>query len=199
MRLFIGIGLPGECREAIASALIPLRTKEVPVSWTPSRNLHLTLKFLGEVPPDRVEELAGLMERGGRKIPPFGFRVEGAGAFPTIRAPRVFWIGIREPLELVGKLHQNMENVLSDAGFPRDERSFHPHVTVGRVKGRVPPGWGERFAAAVGGMTFGTVIVTSYRLYESRLSPSGAEYSIVREVPVGGDPDGTAAREEQRG
>lgn len=192
MRLFIGIGLPEECRGSIADALSPLRTKEVPVSWTPPRNLHVTLKFLGEVPAGRVEELAGLMDRAGRDIPPFGVRVEGAGAFPTLRAPRVLWIGIREPLELVGKLHQNMENVLSGAGFPPDERPFHPHVTVGRVKGRAGPGWGERFASAVSGMTSGTVFVTSYRLYESRLSPSGADYSVLREVPLGGAPDRTA-------
>ena len=192
MRVFIGIGLPGECCDAIAEALSPLRTREVPVSWTPSRNLHLTLKFLGEVSAGRVEELAGLMKRAVRDIPPFGFRVEGAGAFPTLRAPRVMWIGIREPLEMVGKLHQNMENVLSGAGFPLDERTFHPHVTVGRVKGRVSPGWGDRFASAVSGMTFGTVFVTSYRLYESRLSPSGADYSVLREVPLGAEPDRTA-------
>lgn len=192
MRVFIGIGLPGECRSAIADALSPLRTKEVPVSWTSPRNLHLTVKFLGEVPAGRVEELAGLMEKAVRVIPPFGFRMEGAGAFPTLRSPRILWIGIREPLELVGKLHQNMENVLSAAGFPRDERPFHPHVTVGRVRGRVGPGWGERFASAVSGMTFGTVSVTSCRLYESRLSPSGADYRILREVPVGEEPDRTA-------
>ncbi len=192
MRLFIGIGLPGDCRVAIADALSPLRTKGVPVSWTPERNLHLTLKFLGEVPSVRVEELAGLMKRAVRDIPPFGFRVEGAGAFPSLRAPRVLWIGIREPLELVGKLHQNMEDVLSGAGFPREQRAFHPHVTVGRVRGRVDPGWGERFASAVSGATFGAVFVTSYRLYESRLSPSGADYSVLREVSVGGEPYGTA-------
>ncbi len=191
MRLFIGIGLSPDCRRAIAGAVFPLREKGVPVSWTPEHNLHLTLKFLGETPASRVNELAGLMEKAGRGIPPFMLRVEEAGAFPSLRAPRILWIGIREPLELVRKLHQNMENALSGAGFPRDERPFHPHVTVGRVRGRVAPGWGESYASAVSGVVFDTVSVASYRVYESRLSPSGANYSVLREVPFGGEADRT--------
>ncbi len=194
MRLFIGIGLPPECRRAIAGAVSPLRDRKVPVSWVPERNMHLTLKFLGETPPGRVDELAGLMTEAAREIPPFGLRVEHPGGFPTLRAPRVLWVGIREPLELVRKLHENMENALSAAGIPRDERPYHPHVTVGRVRGKVAPGWGEEYAAAVSRMTIDTVSVNSYRLYESRLSPSGANYSVLREIPFGGGADRTAQR-----
>jgi recombination protein RecA len=145
VRTFIGIGLPRESCRAIAGVVSPFRGERLPVSWTPERNLHLTLKFLGEIPSGRVDELAGLMAEAARDIPPFVFRIEGAGGFPTLRAPRVLWIGILEPLELVRKLHENMENALSGAGFSRDERQFHPHVTVGRVKGRVAPDWGERY------------------------------------------------------
>lgn len=192
MRSFIGIGLPPECRMAIARVVSPLRGKDVPVSWVPERNLHLTLKFLGEIPTARTDELAGLMAEAAREIPPFAFRMGDAGGFPTLRAPRVLWIGFREPLELVGKLHQNMENTLSGAGFPRDERPFHPHVTVGRVRGRVAHSWGETYASAISGVTFDTVHVTSYRLYESRLSPSGANYQVLHEVPFGGGTNSTA-------
>lgn len=192
MRSFIGIGLPPECRMGIAGVVSPLRAKEVPVSWVPERNLHLTLKFLGEIPSARTDELAGLLAEAARDIPPFEFRMGDAGGFPTLRAPRVLWIGLREPLELVRKLHQNMENTLSGAGFPRDGRPFHPHVTVGRVKSRVAQGWGETYASAISGVTFDTVYVTSYRLYESRLSPSGANYQVLREVPFGGGADSTA-------
>ena len=192
--MFIGIGLSPDCRRAIAGALSPLQETAVPVSWVSERNLHLTLKFLGETPPGRVDELAAGMTEAAREIPPFPLRVEQAGGFPTLRAPRVLWIGIREPLELVGKLHENMENELSAAGFPRDERPYHPHVTVGRVRGRVAPGWGQVYAAAISGMTVCTVPVNSYRLYESRLSPSGANYTVLREVPFGGRTDRTAER-----
>ena len=192
--MFIGIGLPPECRSAIAGAVSPLQDKRVPVSWVPERNLHLTLKFLGETPPGRVDELARLMTEAAREIPPFGFHVGQAGGFPALGAPRVLWVGIREPLELVRKLHENMENALSAAGFPRDGRPYHPHVTVGRVRGRVAPGWGEAYAAAVSRMAICTVSVKSYQLYESRLSPSGANYSVLREIPFGRGTDRTAER-----
>lgn len=186
MRSFIGIGLSPECCMGIACVVSPLRAKRGPVSWVPERNLHLTLKFLGEIPHDRTDELAGLMAEAAKEISPFELQIGDAGGFPTIRSPRVLWIGFREPLELVRKLHQNMEDALAGAGFPRDERPFHPHVTVGRVKGRVGQGFGETYAVAIAGRKFDAVYVTSYRLYESRLSPSGADYRVLREVSFGG-------------
>lgn len=190
MRAFIAIPLSGECRRAIDEAVSPLRSGGEAVSWVPEGNLHLTLKFLGEIPSGRIGELGDLMLAGARDIPPFEIRVCEAGGFPSLRMPRVLWIGIREPLELVRKLHQNMENELSRAGFPRDEKPFHPHVTIARIRGRTAPGWPDAFAAAVSGMAVCAVPVTSYRLYESRLSPSGARYSVLREVPMGGGTGG---------
>lgn len=189
MRAFIAIALPPECRAAIARAVSQLRASGVRASWTTERNLHLTLKFLGEIAAGRIDELAARMEEGARNIPPFSFGLAEAGAFPSFRAPRVLWIGIREPLELAGKLHQNMENALAGAGIPRDDRPFHPHVTVARIKGRVAPDWGETVASALSATSFGAVFATSYGLYESRLSASGATYTMIREVPFGGGAD----------
>ncbi len=191
MRAFIGIGLPPQCKQAIASAYSPFRGKRIPVSWTPERNLHVTLKFLGEIPPDSVEGIVSLLLGAGRGIPAFEMLVEGAGGFPSLRAPRVLWVGIREPLELVGKLHENMENVLSGAGFTGEGRPFHPHITVGRVRDRLSPGWGEEYAGAMSGEPFGSVMVNSYQLYESRLSPAGAEYFVLRDFPLERGPERT--------
>jgi 2'-5' RNA ligase len=197
MRTFIGIGLTPECRRAIGEAISPLRARRLPVSWTAERNLHVTLKFLGEIPAGRVEEIASLLHAAAEGTPAFEVLVEGAGCFPSLRAPRVFWVGIREPLELVGKLHENMENALSVAGFPREERPFHPHVTVGRARDRLPLGWGEEYAGLLSGKTFGTVEVSSFQLYESRLSPGGAEYTVLRDIPLERGAAG-ATREEKR-
>jgi len=194
MRAFIGIGLPPECRRAIAEAISPFRARRLPVSWTPEQNLHVTLKFLGEIPPGRVDEIATLLLAAGGGIPAIDFLVVGAGGFPSLRAPRVLWIDIREPLELVGKLHENMENVLSGAGFPREGRPFHPHITVGRVRDRLPPGWGEEYAGALSGKPFGAVAVSSYQLYESRLSPGGSTYVVLRDIPL---PRGPERRERE--
>jgi 2'-5' RNA ligase len=196
VRVFIGIGLPPECRRAIAAAYSRFREKRLPVSWTPERNLHVTLKFLGEIPPGSVDGIVSLLLGAGFGIPAFEILVDGAGGFPSLRAPRVLWVGIREQLELVGKLHENMENVLSGAGFPGEGRPFHPHITVGRVRDRLPPGWGEEYAGAMSGGPFGTVMVSSYQLYESRLSPVGAEYAVLRDFPLDRGPE-RSQREEK--
>lgn len=197
MRMFVGIGLPPECRSAIVEAVSPLMARRLPVSWTPGQNLHVTLKFLGETSPDRIDRIAALLAEAAEDVPVFEFVVEGAGGFPSLRAPRVIWVGIRESLELVGKLHENMEKALSGAGFPREGRPFHPHITVGRARDGLPPGWGEEFARAVSAKRFGVVRVASYRLYESRLSPRGASYFVLRDVPLAGRPVQTEREEKE--
>ncbi len=185
MRAFIGIGLPEACRAAIARALSAFQDGSGRVAWVAEQNLHVTLKFLGEIRPDQVEGIAAHLSAAAADVPPFDCDVAGAGAFPSLRAPRVLWVGIREPLELVGKLQENIETALSRSGFPREDRPFHPHVTAGRVRGSLPPGWGDRFGGALSGVRFGFARVESFRLYESRLSPAGATYTVVREFPLG--------------
>ncbi len=185
MRAFVGIGLPDVCRAAIARALSPFRTGPGRIAWVREQNLHLTLKFLGEIHAGQADAAGTALAEAAAGVPPFDIEVAGAGAFPSLRAPRVLWVGIREPLELVGKLQQNIETALLRSGFPREDKPFHPHVTAGRVKGALPPGWGDRFAGALSGIRFGSARAESFQLYESRLSPAGATYAVVRDIPLG--------------
>lgn len=196
MRAFIGIGLPPDVRDAVADAIGTVPDARGPVSWVGKANLHITLRFLGEIRPDGIPALAEALAGVAAASPPFSLDAAGGGAFPGPRNPRVLWVGFREPLELVGKLQQNMENALSGAGFPREDRPFHPHITVGRVRGVLPPAWGERFVQALAGRSFGVVTVSSFRLFESRLSPGGAIYTVVREFPLGGIPRRRETEEE---
>ena len=186
MRLFTGIGLTEECRAAVAAAVATLRADPAPVSWVAPGNLHVTLKFLGETSPNRVGAVADALAGVAANFPPFGLEAEGAGLFPGTRNPRVLWVGLREPLELVRELQENMENALSGAGFPREDRPFHPHITVGRARGVLPPAWGDRFLRALSGRRFGEVPVPKITLYESRLSPGGAVYTVVRDFLLSG-------------
>jgi len=177
MRAFLGVGLPAGVREAIASAIAPVRGLHAPVAWTAPMNLHITLNFLGEIFPERVALVERSMRVVASGIDPFSLTAEGGGTFPGTRNPRVLWVGFLEPLELVRQLQQNMENALSGAGFPREDRPFHPHITVGRTRGALPPAWGERFVQDLSGKGFGVVPVSSFTLYESRLRPEGAVHT----------------------
>lgn len=186
MRAFLGIGLSDEVREKIAAATAPLRGLPAPVAWTATKNLHITLYFLGDISPERV----AIVERSMRVVAsgagPFSLTAEGGGAFPGTRNPRVLWVGFIEPLELVRELQQNMGNALSEAGFPREDRPFHPHITVGRTRGALPPAWGERFVQVLSGKGFGLVPVSSFTLYESRLGPGGAAYTPLCDFRLAG-------------
>lgn len=177
MRAFLGIGLPAGVRESIVSAIRQVRDLHPSVAWTAPKNLHITLNFLGEILPEREPLIERLMRIEASGIDPFSLTAEGGGAFPGTRNPRVLWVGFLEPLELVRQLQQNMENALSGAGVPREDRPFHPHVTVGRTRGALPPAWGARFVQALSGKRFGVVPVSSFTLYESRLGPGGAVYT----------------------
>jgi 2'-5' RNA ligase len=196
MRAFLGIGLPAGVPEAIASAIAQVRGLHAPVAWTATKNLHITLDFLGEILPERVP----LVERSMRVVAsgtgPFSLTAEGGGAFPGPGNPRILWVGFLEPLELVRQLQQNMENALSGAGFPREDRPFHPHITVGRTRGALPPAWGDRFVQALSGKRFGVVPVSSFTLYESRLGPGGPAYTPLCDFRLEG-PGERKIREEK--
>jgi len=196
VRCFVGIGLPPAVRDAVAEAVRGMRETKGPVSWVEKGNLHVTLKFLGEIPGDRLSVLCGALEGAAGASTPFSLDASGGGTFPGTRNPRVLWAGFREPLELVGKLQQNIESALSGAGFPREDRPFHPHITVGRVRGVLPPAWGDRFVRGLAGREFGNVPVSSIVLFESRLAPGGAIYTVVREFPLGNDPRRRTSEEE---
>ena len=186
MRAFVGIALPEGCRAAVAGAIAPLRADPAPVSWVAPGNLHITLKFLGEISKERLGAIGDALAGVAGRFAPVTLEAEGAGVFPGTRNPRILWVGLREPLELVRQLQENMESALSGAGFPREDRPFHPHITVGRARGVLPPAWGDRFVRALSGRRFGEVPVPSITLYESRLSPGGAVYDVVRSFPLSG-------------
>jgi len=196
MRAFLGIRLPAGTREAIVSAIERARGLHAPVAWTAPENLHTTLIFLGDILPERVALVERSMRVVANGIGPFSLTAEGGGAFPGTRNPRIFWVGFLEPLELVRQLQQNMGNALSGAGFPREDRPFHPHITVGRTRGALPPAWGERFVQALSGKRFGVVSVPFFTLYESRLGPGGAVYTPLCDFRLEGS-DKRETREEK--
>jgi len=187
MRAFLGIGLPARVRDSIASATAQVRGLHAPVAWTDPKNLHITLVFLGGMPPEQVAIVERSMRAVVSGVGPFSLTTEGGGAFPGTRNPRVLWVGFLEPLELVRQLQQNMGNALSGGAFPLEDRPFHPHITVGRARGALPPAWGERFVHALSGKRFGIVPVSSVTLYESRPGPGGAAYIPLCDFRLEGD------------
>jgi 2'-5' RNA ligase len=192
VRCFIAVNFPvatiRRIGDEIAALKGPVAAAGLKVRWVPTANIHLTLKFLG---PVRLPAVEAIRSRLGRELPPLrGFELEarGMGAFPSPASPRVLWVGVTDPSGPSGALialQQSIEAWMADLGFAREERRFHPHLTVGRVShghggGSLAAILDERAAKSFGGGRVAEVVI-----YESRTMAQGAEYHALGRVPLG--------------
>jgi 2'-5' RNA ligase len=182
LRTFIAVPLPPECARTLAEMQGALRKSGADVRWTAIPSIHLTLKFLGEVDPAVLPALAGAL----RELPaaePFTLRLEGAGAFPDLKRPRVIWCGIEGDLPALSLLQENIETACSRAGFPREDRKFHPHLTLGRVQGKrnLQPLLDYIGIASSPGCE---LVVDHYRIYKSTLTPQGPIYDVLESIQL---------------
>lgn len=182
MRLFIGLKLPKKQKARIHRAARPLREEDLPVRWVEPDNLHVTLKFLGQVRKDRISEIEGIVGRIAAATRAFSAGLGGFGAFPTIRRPRVVWLGVEATTELRW-LKQDLEWSLGDVGFEVETRAFHPHVTLGRALKQAGPGAFRGLDRLLADIDFEDEMrVHTVDLMESRLSSSGPRYGVVSGV-----------------
>ena len=180
-RLFIAIELPAEIRHTISQHTTLLREAcpDVRASWTREENLHLTLKFFGDVAVNRVDTLSQALMRAAARTIEFDLVFEECGAFPSRGKPNVLWIGISpETGPACSRLYQAIEDECAKVGFKRDERKFHPHLTIARLR---HPAGARDLANLHQATQFVPVAlkVTSACLIRSELSASGSRYRIV--------------------
>jgi RNA 2',3'-cyclic 3'-phosphodiesterase len=149
------------------------------VRWVPGRNIHLTLKFLGEVSLPNIEHLKHILTVAGSKIRPFEIKVGGLGAFPSLHRPRVLWIGLDSPPGLY-QLQKNIESETSRLGYPPEEREFSPHLTLARISHDAT----SEDVREIGDVLSkyqphdpGLFTVQNIHLFESDLRPGGAVYT----------------------
>jgi RNA 2',3'-cyclic 3'-phosphodiesterase len=185
MRGFIALNLPSRERQRIHRGVRVLREGDMPVRWVEAEDLHVTLKFLGEIRPDRVAEVESAMARVASTTPPFTLVLEGFGAFPTVRRPRVIWMGAQATPEL-RCLKQDLEWALADCGFEAETRDFHPHLTLGRADPGDRAGAFRSLDQVEAGLDL-TCEVTMHTvdLMRSQLSREGPRYSLVSAVKLG--------------
>jgi 2'-5' RNA ligase len=194
MRLFIAINFTVKDRRRMYSAGRKLRDAELPVRWVDIDQLHMTLKFLGEVRPERVTDVKEAVAQVAEKTEPFAMTVTGAGAFPTMRRPKVIWMGAEASPELRCLKH-DLEWELAPQGFEREVRAFHPHITLGRATKEARAGDFRGFEAIVDAMDFEREItVRNVDLMESFLSAKGPRYEKLMSAKLGRDAEDILAR-----
>jgi RNA 2',3'-cyclic 3'-phosphodiesterase len=135
-RLFNAIELPLRERRSVSDHIRRLRdaAPDARASWVREENLHLTVKFLGDTPVTRVEAFSEATQRAANRVSPFELIVGGCGMFPPRGQPRVLWIGIQDPSGELINYHRALEDEGAKLGFARDERPFHPHLTIARLR-----------------------------------------------------------------
>ncbi len=185
IRSFVAIELGEPLREKVARLRESSGLGLEPLRWVDAKNVHLTLKFLGDVEEDIVP---GVLERLGEAcgdVAPFDMTLSGLGSFPPGRPPRVVWVGVAEEggAENVRRLASRIDKSLEPLGFERERAEARPHVTLARAKDGARRVSLER-ASATG--VVGSARVESVALKASRLTPSGPVYSTLGEVPLGG-------------
>jgi 2'-5' RNA ligase len=190
IRSFIAIELPEEVKAGLRRLQTELKLPEQTfVKWVAPDGIHLTLKFLGNISPQKVAEITSVMEQASQGVNPFQLEVTEVGAFPNIRQPRVLWVGIRGEIDKLVAWQQHIDNGLMPLGFAKETRAFTPHLTLARLREGCSPGDRRDF----GEMVAKTSIEVSYKfnvsslnLMKSQLLPGGAVYNRLAEVKLKG-------------
>lgn len=179
IRTFVAVLLPDAVRAALAAEVEALRRLTRGVGWVAADNLHVTLKFVGEIDPAAVTAVGAGLAGIAAHTPSFELAVEGLGAFPTPTRPRVVWAGLGPGAAQVAEIAGRVESALAELGIASDERAFAAHVTLGRVREPRPDPALARAIAAAGGRGFGGFRVEAIALMRSQLHSKGVRYSMV--------------------
>ncbi len=186
IRAFIAVELPPPLHDYLAELARRL-LREVPlgsIRWVRQDGIHLTLKFLGQVPEERLAEINLLLEPRLRQLVPFQVQIGGLGGYPEMQRPRVVWVGARSPAGELKGLQASVETSLSEIGFSPETREYSGHLTLGRVRREATRGELKQIGEAIARMgetELRTLEVRGVALFQSELRPDGAVYTRLRE------------------
>lgn len=182
IRSFIAIDISDEVRKALKEFMDELKQVGENVRWVRVEGIHLTLKFLGNIRPALIPQILKALEKSVAGIGRLRMEVKGTGAFPNSKKPRVLWVGVNEQSGKLNQLASALDKELSNLGFKEEDRLFKPHLTLGRVQGKV-----AKVCDIIREMedkNFGEFEATEVILFRSELKPTGAEYLRLGVVPL---------------
>jgi len=182
IRSFIAIELPEELKLKLGRLQASLRVDRPRIKWVDPNSMHLTLKFLGNVPAANIDAITRAMTESAAKIFPFQLEVGRLGAFPSLKQVQVVWVGLGGELDRIRQLHKFLEASLSRLGFAAEKRSFSPHLTLARVGNEASPDERQRLGELIATTSFGAdkvIRVNSINLMRSQLTSQGAIYTKI--------------------
>jgi 2'-5' RNA ligase len=186
IRTFIAVELPREIHDRLQQLRDDLGTSMPDVRWTKHGNIHLTLKFLGDVEVSRIDKISDSLMDVARQFPPFAVSLAGIGAFPNSRKPRIVWVGVKKGADRLVEIARSIEASMKRLGFPRERRPFRPHLTVGRIRRLKNPQAMTRALDESEVGDLGEFAVGKISLIRSQLDPAGSIYTTIAEAPLQG-------------
>lgn len=184
MRLFVALPLPDPVRQQIVAVQETLCRIPADIRWVTGPALHLTLKFLSDVPAERLHLLAAAVRSAAAAVPSFAITIAGAGVFPGIDDPRVLWAGITEGAQELAFLAERIEAAAAAAGFPPERRLFAAHVTIGRFRSRQNSHALISRTEALFRQPLGTFTATAVKIMKSDCLPQGARYTCLETITL---------------
>ena len=185
MRCFIAIELPEAVKSTLSGIEEELKKSKADVRWVKPDNVHLTLKFFGNIEDKKTEKIIEIMENICNQYAPFTIEIKGMGTFPNIKSPRVLWVGI-EGNDTLKTLQKEIENKMESIGFEREDRAFTAHLTLGRFRSSIEKEGLLKAVKLHEKDTFvGSINVQSLSLIRSDLHPEGARYSKIIDISLG--------------
>ncbi len=184
IRAFVAIEISPALREQIAVQTLALK-KALPakIRWTTPQNIHLTLKFLGDIAPDSLPTLTHALAATAAQQTTFDIAIGGFGVFPGPKNPRIFWIGIQAPPDLA-HLHRAIETTCFRLGYPPEEKPFNPHLTLGRLRDQADMTSLRPALQQIQIGPLGQVTISSLTLFRSDLRPQGPIYAPLAHFPL---------------
>jgi 2'-5' RNA ligase len=176
MRCFIAIELEQRLRTSLLSLIRENLPASRDVKWCTEHQLHVTLKFLGDTPDDRISSVCEAVANASERVTPFTIKLATLGCFPNGRNPRVLWCGVDDPSGGCARWVELADPLLAEAGFPRENRAYHPHITLGRSKNASGGHLMSELLRTSPAPVSREMLVERVTVFESQLSPRGARY-----------------------
>jgi 2'-5' RNA ligase len=182
LRAFVAVEISGEVRAALEAVQSHLKQRRLRARWVRPGGMHLTLKFLGDIPAGQVAGVADALQAAARGHAAFSLTAAGVGVFPGLRRPRVIWAGLSGGTGRLSDLQRSVEERLAALGFPREDRPFHAHLTIGRCSEAVASDLMAEALNSFAAKGFGEFDVREIVLFQSTLEPAGPVYTALARV-----------------
>ncbi len=182
MRVFLALDLSEEQRKGLGNLQKKLKKDFNGVKWVEGANMHVTLKFLGEIEENEVDAICSILENNVKSYLPFLLSLKGMGFFPKISKPRIIWVGVEEGKNYVTNIWKDIEMSLHEKGYPLADKNFTPHVTLGRIRRvekKVPT---TKWLNEYHDFSLPPTEINYLTVYNSTLQPQGAVYTPLNKI-----------------